>query len=215
MYLHPCQYEPMKAAAQQQQSPKRSGGWGWVAGHPHDSHPENRSLHPLWNQTKHLCLNLTRVTSTLCIWMRRGVGEHTNTEGKEGFHWLVKEWDEQTIERRPHMKLKCIQEIDKPCTVHFPSPNHLTVTVSCFHSYLSFSVFAHPYPSSSILLPMILFPIPAATPPLSPLPHGQTRWPRLPASFDVSDVTPALQMPLRRQSYPLREPAQPTERASH
>ncbi|CAB1429230.1 unnamed protein product [Pleuronectes platessa] len=34
-----------------------------------------------------------------------------------------------------------------------------------------------------------------------------------PACFDVSDVTPALQMPLHRQSYPLREPAQPTERA--
>lgn len=50
------------------------------------------------------------------------------------------------------------------------------------------------------------------TPPLSPPPHGQTQWPRLPASFDVSDVTPTLQMPLHRQSYPLREPAQPTER---
>lgn len=127
MYLHPCQYEPMKAAAQQQQSPKGSGGWGWVAGHPHDSYPENRSLHPLWNQTKHLCLNLTRVTSTLCIWMRRGVGEHTNTEGKEGFHWLVKEWDEQTIERRPHMKLKCIQEIVEWQTLHcsFPFPQSL------------------------------------------------------------------------------------------
>lgn len=84
MYLHPCQYEPMKAAAQQQQSPKGSGGWGWVVGHPHDSHPENRSLHPLWNQTKHLCLNLTRVTSTLCIWMRRGAGEPLPVAHK---HW--------------------------------------------------------------------------------------------------------------------------------
>lgn len=36
-----------------------------------------------------------------------------------------------------------------------------------------------------------------------------------PVCFDVSDVTPALQMPLHRRSYPLREPAQPTERASH
>lgn len=43
-------------------------------------------------------------------------------------------------------------------------------------------------------------------PPLrSPPPHGQTQWPRLPASFDVSDVTPALWMPLHRQSYPLSE----------
>lgn len=62
---------------------------------------------------------------------------------------------------------------------------------------------------------MSLLPILAAAPPLSTLADGQTQWPRLPASFDVNDVTPAPQMPLRRQSYPSREPAQPTERASH
>ncbi|KAG7224064.1 hypothetical protein INR49_015322, partial [Caranx melampygus] len=36
-----------------------------------------------------------------------------------------------------------------------------------------------------------------------------------PARFDVSDVTPALQMPPHRQSYPLREPTQPREREGH
>lgn len=103
----------------------------------------------------------------------------------------------------------------KITTIHFPSPNHVILTVSWFHSYLSFTVSA----SSSLLLPVILFvilfAIPPTTPLLSPLPHGQTQWPRLPASFDVSDVTPMLQMPLHRQSYPLWEPAQPTERTSH
>lgn len=78
-----------------------------------------------------------------------------------------------------------------------PPPTHSATTIiSCFPSDSSFRASVRPRPSSGQ---------PSA---LSPLPCGQTWWPRLPASFDVSDVTPALQMPQCRQSYPSREPAE-------
>lgn len=78
-----------------------------------------------------------------------------------------------------------------------PPPTHSAITIiSCFPSDSSFRVSVHPCPSSGQ---------PSA---LSPLACGQTWWPRLPASFDVSDVTPVLQMPRCRQSYPSREPAE-------
>lgn len=70
------------------------------------------------------------------------------------------------------------------------------IIMACFPCESSFRVSVRPRPS---------WARPSA---LSPLPRGQTGWPRLPASFDVNDVTPALQMPPRRQSYPSQEPAE-------
>lgn len=79
----------------------------------------------------------------------------------------------------------------------YPPPTHSAIIIiSCFLSHSSFRVSVHP----PLFCPALRS--------LSPLPCGQTWWPRLPVSFDVSDVTPALQMPLRRQSYPSREPAE-------
>ncbi len=111
------------------------------------------------------------------------------------------------------MKMKCL-EVRKWQTLHcvFPLPQLLDPR-SLLISLLF--IFHCLYPSLCLFISFYSFPIPLTTPPFSPPPHGQTQWPRLPASFDVSDVTPALQMPPHRQSYPLRESAQPTERASH
>lgn len=70
--------------------------------------------------------------------------------------------------KRPHVK--------RTSPVQIPSPNHLTSRHSLlFKLHSSFSVSAHPYSSSSILLLVSLLPILAATPPLSTLAHCQTQ----------------------------------------